>query len=73
MRRSISRTYGQGEWEWAGLDDYGVDYAVPLGPSGTTLSVAFTRSDDLVVDDRFADLDIDSESISLYVTLRQRV
>jgi hemolysin activation/secretion protein len=57
--------------EFAGTDDFSIDYLRPLNASETTLGFGFSRSDSLETEDPFVDLDITSETNSGYVTLRQ--
>jgi hemolysin activation/secretion protein len=63
-------TGGFEDWEWAGADDFSVDYTIPITPADTTFSVSFTRTDSLVVEEPFDELDITSESNSVAVALR---
>lgn len=63
-------TGGFDNWQWAGADDFSIDYTVPITPADTTLSLSFTRTDSLVVEEPFDQLDITSESNSAALTLR---
>ena len=63
-------TGGFDEWEFAELDDFSVDYTVPITAADTTLSLGYTRTDSLVVEEPFDELDITSESNSAVVALR---
>lgn len=63
-------TGGFDEWEFAGADDFSIDYTVPITPGDTTLSLSYTRTDSLVVEEPFDELDITSESNSAAVALR---
>lgn len=47
-----------------GLDDYLLGYSLPLNAHDTTLSLRYSRSDSLVVEAPFADLDIESRTIT---------
>jgi hemolysin activation/secretion protein len=59
--------------EFAGLDDFGVAYALPLNSYGTSLIASFVRSDSLIVEEPFVDLDIESQSNTVDLTLRQAI
>jgi hemolysin activation/secretion protein len=63
-------TGGFDAWEFAGLDDVSVDYGMPITPADTTLLLSYTRTDSLVVEEPFDELDIESESNSAAVALR---
>jgi hemolysin activation/secretion protein len=63
-------TGGFEDWEFAELDDFSVDYTIPITPADTTLSLSFTRTDSLVVEEPFDELDITSQSNSVALTLR---
>ena len=63
-------TGGFDDWEWAGADDFSVDYTIPITPADTTLSLSYTRTDSLVVEEPFDELDITSQSNSAAVALR---
>lgn len=69
VRYGVNRG-GIDEWEWAGLDDFGVDYTYPLTARDTTVSISYTKTDALVVEDQFRELDIESESNNVALTLR---
>ena len=56
---------------FAGADDYGVDYAHPVSDVGTTLQIAYSRSDDPVIETPYRDLSIRSETDNFGLTLRQ--
>jgi hemolysin activation/secretion protein len=43
-------TGGFDHWEWAGADDFSVDYSLPISPSDTTLVISYTKTDTLVVE-----------------------
>lgn len=59
--------------EYADLDDFSVDYAIPVSPSDATLAVTFSRTDSVVVETPFEDLDIRSKSNSVAAVVRQPV
>ncbi|HEY7091412.1 MAG TPA: POTRA domain-containing protein, partial [Tepidisphaeraceae bacterium] len=61
------------DWEWAGLDEYSVAYAVPLNPSDTTFEVNYQRDDSPVIEAPFNELNITSQTDSVYAGLRQPV
>jgi hemolysin activation/secretion protein len=63
-------TGGFDAWHWAGLDDYSIDYTIPITPADTTLTFSYTRTDSLVVEAPFDDLDITSLSDTVAVTIR---
>jgi hemolysin activation/secretion protein len=63
-------TGGFDAWHWAGLDDYSIDYTIPVTPADTTLTFSYTRTDSLVVEAPFNDLDITSISDTVAVTVR---
>jgi hemolysin activation/secretion protein len=66
-------TGGVEEWEFAGADDFSVDYTFPITPYDTTLTVSYEKTDSLVVEDPFQDLDITSDSDTIALTARQPV
>lgn len=47
-----------------GLDDYLLGYALPFNAYDTTLSLRYSRSDSLVVEEPFANLDIQSQTVT---------
>lgn len=47
-----------------GLDDYMLGYALPLNAQDTTVSLRYSKSDSLVVEAPFTDLDIQSTTVS---------
>lgn len=55
----------------AGAKDFSIDYTIPITPADTTLNFNFTRTDTVVLDTTFQALNIDSESDSESITLRQ--
>lgn len=57
---TIEARYGISE----GLDDYLLGYALPLNARDTTLSLRYSRSDSLVVEAPFENLDIESQTIT---------
>ena len=59
------------EMEFAGADDFSVDYVIPVTPADTTVALNYTRSNAPVVEETFQDLDISSESDSVSLTVRQ--
>jgi hemolysin activation/secretion protein len=63
-------TGGFTDWQFAGADDFSIDYTIPVTPADTTLTLSLTRTDSLVVEEPFDTLDITSESNSAAVTLR---
>ena len=75
---SLAVNYGitEGGWDsmqWAGLDSIGLRYAVPITARGTTIAVDYQRSDDLVIEQPFADLDVTSISDSFSLTVRHPI
>jgi hemolysin activation/secretion protein len=75
---ALSFTYGitEGGWDemrWAGDNAFGIGYTVPLTARGTTLALDYQRSDELVIEQPFAGLDIASVSDSFSLTLRHPV
>ncbi len=71
-------TYGitKGDFEdfdLANLDDIEISYTVPLNSFDTTLELAFRRSDFSVIEEPFADLNIESESENFSVTINHPV
>jgi hemolysin activation/secretion protein len=63
-------TGGFEDWEFAGADDFSVDYTIPITPADTTLSISYERTDSSVVEEPFDELDITSDSNSIALTLR---
>lgn len=61
------------EPDLAGAEDFSVSYAIPISPADTTLGFDFTRTDSVVVETPFEDLDIHSRAYSYALTLRQPV
>lgn len=64
---ALSLRYGlnQGDlddWHWAGLDDFDLDYTVPITPADTTVSLNLSRSDSTLVEAPFDELDLDTQS-----------
>lgn len=59
------------EPEFADLEDFSIDYTIPIHPSDTTVTFSYARSDSLVVETPFEDLDIQSKSDTFAVTVRQ--
>ena len=57
----------------AGASDYSLDYAIPFTPADTTFAVNFTRTNALVTQAPFTDLNIRSNTDSASFTLRQPV
>ncbi|CAN5473606.1 hypothetical protein BH09PLA1_BH09PLA1_05740 [soil metagenome] len=57
--------------EFAGLDEYSVAYSLPLNSSDTTLELSYQRDDSPVVEAPFDELDITSQTDSVYVSIRQ--
>ncbi|WP_207678077.1 ShlB/FhaC/HecB family hemolysin secretion/activation protein [Desulfonema magnum] len=53
-----------------GLDDYSVNYTVPLTRRDTTLSFDFDRSESVVVSEAFEELDIKSDTTTYAAALR---
>lgn len=50
------------DWQWAGLDDFDLDYTLPVTPADTTVSLAVSRSDSTLVEAPFDLLDLDTQS-----------
>jgi hemolysin activation/secretion protein len=63
-------TGGFRDWEFAGADDFSIDYTIPITPADTTLSISYERTDSVVVEQPFDQLDITSESNSIALTIR---
>ena len=63
-------TGGFDDWDWAGADDFSVDYTIPFTAADTTLTLSFTRTDSLVVEEPFDTLDITSESDTVFAGVR---
>ncbi len=63
----IGASYGLTE----GLDDYGVCFTVPLTRRETTFLISYDNNDSTVVSNDFADLEIESQTDTLAVGLRQ--
>ena len=59
------------ETEIAGVDDLDVFYVIPINASDTTIALSYSRSNTLVVEETFQELDIESESEDFSVTVRQ--
>ncbi|MFH1495301.1 MAG: ShlB/FhaC/HecB family hemolysin secretion/activation protein [Pseudomonadota bacterium] len=53
----------------SGLDDYLLGYALPLNARDTTLSLRYSKSDSSVVEEPFANLDIQSQTITKSIGL----
>lgn len=64
-------TNGLSDTEFAGLDDFGVSYERPLCDDDTTLVLGYARSDTLLVEEPFLDLDITSQTETCTVGLRR--
>lgn len=62
-----------GDLDLAGTDDFSIDYTLPFTAADTTLNFNFTRTDSVVVETPFRDLNINSVSNSYALTLRQPV
>jgi len=56
--------------KWAGVDDASVSYALPITAHDTTLALGYIRSDVLLVEEPFEDLEIASESETFSLGLR---
>jgi len=54
----------------AGIDDISLSYRLPITAHDTTIDFAFSRSNNLVVEEPFDELDIESESYSGLVGIR---
>ncbi len=63
----IGASYGITE----GLDDYSIYYAVPVTRHDTTVSISYDNNDSTVISHDFADLDIESQTDTLSIGLRQ--
>ncbi len=59
--------------DFAGVDLVDVSYALPVTAYDTTISVRYARSDTLVVEEPFDQLDIQSETREFILALRQPV
>lgn len=75
---SVALRYGinQGDlddWQWAGLDDFDLDYTIPITPADTTITFSLSRSDSTLVEQPFDELDLDTESTRVGVTVRHPV
>ena len=53
--------------------DFSVDYTIPLSASDTTLTFTVDKTDEIVVEQPFQSLNINSEATSYAVTLRQPI
>ena len=62
---------GFDQMEFAGLDDLGLDYTLPVAPDDTTITLVLERNSDSVVEEPFADLAIKSESNRIGLTIRR--
>ena len=54
----------------AGAEDFSFDYTVPITYNDTTLSFSFSRTDSVVVETPFEDLEIGSDTDSYALTIR---
>lgn len=75
---SINLRYGinrgdLSDWEWAGLEDFDLDYTIPLSASGTTLALTVSRSDSTLVEQPFDLLDLDTQSTRFSILVRQPI
>ena len=57
----------------AGADDFSLDYAIPFTPADTSFAINFTRTNALVTQAPFTDLNIRSQTDSTSFTLRQPI
>jgi len=64
-------TGGISDIEWACWDQINVRYSVPLTPWETTLRLGYERSDSLLIEEPFEELQINSESETFSVGVRQ--
>lgn len=65
----FSANYGRTE----GLDLYSFDYSIPWNAQGGTLDLGYSNSDSNIIEDDFEDLDINSESRTISLGLRQPI
>ncbi len=56
-----------------GADDFSLNYAIPFTPADTSLAVNFTKTNALVTQTPFTDLNIRSRTTSTSLTLRQPI
>jgi hemolysin activation/secretion protein len=56
-----------------GLDIYDISYTIPWNANDGTIGVRYGNSDSTIVEDRFRDFDIDSETEDLSFILRQPI
>jgi hemolysin activation/secretion protein len=61
---------GLEDFDFAGLDDFDINYTIPVSPQDTTITFSISHSDTLVIEEPFFDLDIESESESYAITVR---
>jgi hemolysin activation/secretion protein len=59
--------------EYAGTDEYSIDYSIPFTPVETSFFVAFSRTDNPVVEEQFRTLDIASRTTDVSFGLRQPI
>ncbi|GDY19556.1 hypothetical protein LBMAG56_09010 [Verrucomicrobiota bacterium] len=57
--------------DWSGVKNLSASYTIPLTPYDTTLKLSYGRHDFAIIEEPFNALDINSESVSYSVTLRQ--
>lgn len=65
----ISAQYGITQ----GLKIYNLNYNLPITPQNTTLNFSYNNSDSDIIQDKFRDLDLRSESHTLSLSLRQPI
>jgi hemolysin activation/secretion protein len=66
-------TGGLEDPRWSGLDNITAVYSVPVTAADTTVGARYRRSDNLVTEDPFEDLDIESDSNDFALDFRQPV
>jgi hemolysin activation/secretion protein len=72
LRYGLLNSDGDG-YEFSGADNMEAAYRFPVGPFGTTLGLLASRRDTRLVEETFATLDIESQTTSYGVTLRQSI
>lgn len=65
----LSAAYGVTQ----GLDLYEIDYAIPINPADGRLSFGYSNSDTRIVEDEFEDFEIESETETFSLNLRQPI
>jgi hemolysin activation/secretion protein len=71
MRIAGAHNFEQYIFPFTNPKDFSVDYTIPLSASDTLLTFSVGKTDEIVVEDPFKDLNINSETTSYALTLRQ--